>query len=371
MTQQELMSIVDALGPGFAENAARNDSEDTFVAENFEQLRKRRVFSAMVPADLGGGGVSHRAMCGFLRKLATHCSSTALSMSMHQHLVAAQVFNHTHGKPGRATLEKVAAKELGLISTGARDWLESNGTVEKVKEGFRVSATKAFASGSPSGHVLVTSAPYDDPKEGPQVLHFPVPFSAEGVRVENDWRAMGMRGTGSNTVVLDKVLVPEESVVLRRPRGYHGVWNVVLTVAMPLISSVYVGVAEAAADIARATASKRTFDDTVPYWVGEMENALTTAQLAVDSMVELANDFDFQPTKTLASAVLTRKTIAINAALATCEKALSAAGGGGYFRRLGLERLVRDAHAGQFHPLQEKAQHLFTGRLALGWDAAA
>jgi hypothetical protein len=29
---------------------------------------------------------------------------------------------------------------------------------------------------------------------------------------------------------------------------------------------------------------------------------------------------------------------------------------------------VRDAHAAQFHPLQEKRQHHFTGRLALGLD---
>jgi alkylation response protein AidB-like acyl-CoA dehydrogenase len=32
-----------------------------------------------------------------------------------------------------------------------------------------------------------------------------------------NWRAMGMRGTGSNTVVLEGVFVPEEAVALKRP----------------------------------------------------------------------------------------------------------------------------------------------------------
>ena len=40
------------------------------------------------------------------------------------------------------------------------------------------------------------------------MLHFPVPLDAEGVTVGEDWRAMGMRGTGSHTVVLKEVFVP-------------------------------------------------------------------------------------------------------------------------------------------------------------------
>ena len=118
--------------------------------------------------------------------------------------------------------------------------------------GFRVSARKPFGSGSPKGGLLVTSAPFEDPKEGWQVLHFSVPFAAPGVSLADDWRTLGMRATGSHTVILDKVFVPVDAIVLRRPRGrFHPAWNVILTVAMPLIMSVYTGVAEAAAAIGR------------------------------------------------------------------------------------------------------------------------
>jgi hypothetical protein len=50
------------------------------------------------------------------------------------------------------------------------------------------------------------------------------------------------------------------------------------------------------------------------------------------------------------------------------EKALETVGGGGFFRSMGLERLLRDIQAAQFHPLQAKRQHRFTGRVALGLD---
>ena len=72
-----------------------------------------------------------------------------------------------------------------------------------------------------------------------------------------------------------------------------------------------------------------------------------------------------------ANAILTRKTIAAQALLLTAEKALETVGGGGLFRGLGLERLVRDLHGAQFHPLQAKRQHRFTGRMALGLDPIA
>ncbi|MBR0670095.1 acyl-CoA dehydrogenase family protein [Neoroseomonas soli] len=368
----DLPALVHIIGPRFAEGAAERDATDTFVDAHYDVLKEHKVFSALVPKELGGGGVTHRTMCAFLRELAHYCSSTALALSMHQHLVAAAAYNHRNGRPGQKLLERVAASEVVLISTGAADWMESNGSVERAEGGFRVSARKPFASGSPRGGVLVTSAPYEDPKEGWQVLHFPVPFSAEGVSLADDWRTLGMRATGSQTVILDKVLVPEESVVLRRPRGrFHPAWNVILTVAMPLIMSVYTGVAEAAAAIAREQAAKRRDDPSVPYLLGELTNELTTAQLATDDMVRLADDLNFSMGLDVTDAILVRKTIAATHVIATVEKALEAAGGAGFYRRLGLERLLRDAHGAQFHPLPAKRQQRFTGRVALGLDPIA
>jgi alkylation response protein AidB-like acyl-CoA dehydrogenase len=366
--RQDFATTIESLGPQFAKRAAEHDEEDTFVAENFNALKEHKVFSAVVPKELGGGGVSHREMSAGLRSLGRHCGSTALSLSMHQHVVAAQVWNHLNGKPAKI-LEKVAANELVLISTGANDWLTSSGTLEKVDGGFRLNGRKVFASGSPAGDFLITSAQFDDPKEGPQVLHFPVPFKTDGVSLQQDWRVFGMRGTGSDTIMLEDVFVPEESVVLRRERGkFHPVYSVIVTVAMPYIMSAYVGVAEATASIAREQARRKTSDPVVPYLLGEMENHLTTAQLAVDDMVNIANNWEFEPNIHTVDAILTRKTIAAKACIATAEKALEAAGGGAFFRKAGLERRLRDVHAGQFHPLPEKKQQLFTGRLALGLD---
>ena len=368
----DLQALVQIIGPRFAEGAAERDAGDVFVADHYDVLKQHKVFSALVPAELGGGGVSHSAMCRFLRQLAHYCPSTALALSMHQHLVAAAVYNHRNGKPGQKLLEKVAASEVVLISTGANDWLESSGLATRADGGFRINARKPFGSGSPKGGVLMTSAPFEDPKEGWQVLHFAVPFNAPGVSLANDWQTLGMRATGSQTIILENVFVPDDAIALRRPRGkFHPAWNVILTVAMPLIMSVYIGVAEAAAEIATDLARKRQSDPVVPYLLGELANELTKVQLAADDMVRVANDFDVAMSLDVTSSMLVRKTIVAEGVLATVEKALEVAGGAGFYRKAGLERLLRDAHGAQFHPLPAKRQHRFTGRIALGLDPIA
>jgi hypothetical protein len=64
--------------------------------------------------------------------------------------------------------------------------------------------------------------------------------------------------------------------------------------------------------------------------------------------------------------VLTRKTSAANAVISTREKATEVAGGARFLRGTAIERMVRDVHAAQFHPLPEKRQQLFVGRLSTG-----
>ena len=180
---------------------------------------------------------------------------------------------------------------------------------------------------------------------------------------------MGMRATGSNDVVLADVFVPESAVWLRRPKGqWHPFFNMTVIVAMPLVMSVYLGVAEAARDLAVLQIQRKRHDPDVWYLVGEMENALVTGQMAVEGMVANCAEYQFAPDVVTANAVLIRKTIAAQALLATVEKALEAVGGGGLLRNLGLERLVRDIHGAQFHPLPPKRQHRFTGRVVLGLD---
>ena len=124
-----------------------------------------------------------------------------------------------------------------------------------------------------------------------------MPLDAPGVRIDDNWRTMGMRATGSNDVTIEGVFVPEGAAAMRRPKGKWGrFFDVISPLVQPLIMSVYVGVAESARPLALAQAVKKRDDPIAQGLVGEMDTHLAAAQIALREMVALGSDSDWQPT---------------------------------------------------------------------------
>ena len=163
------------------------------------------------------------------------------------------------------------------------------------------------------------------------------------------------------------VFVPDAAIGVRRPAGkWHPMFHVIASMAFPLIYSVYVGVAEAARDLAVREAKKKKADAALLTLVGEMTNELATARLALGSMIENARSARFSADTT--NTAMTARTLAGRHAIRTVEKAMEVVGGASFFRSLGLERMFRDVQGARYHPLQEKPQLLYAGRVALGMD---
>jgi alkylation response protein AidB-like acyl-CoA dehydrogenase len=365
------LARADRIAADIAAQAAAHDDDDSFVADAYAQLKAEGFFSALVPVEFGGGGADVTTMCGVIRRLGAACGSTALAFAMHSHLVAVAAWRWKHqGAPTDGLLKRVAAEGLVLVSSGGSDWLASGGTATKAEGGFRITARKPFSSGCLGGDMLMTSAVYADPEAGPTVLHFGVPLKAEGVRILDTWRTLGMRGTGSNDLELTEVFVPDAAVSGRRPQGpWHMLFHIISMIAFALIYAAYVGVAEGARAQALTVARRKPQDAATALLAGEMENAFATAEMALERMIAVAETGAPGPEAT--SRAMISRTVLAKAAIETVERAMMVVGGAAFYRALGLERSFRDVQAARFHPLQEKPQQIFSGRVALGWDIDA
>jgi alkylation response protein AidB-like acyl-CoA dehydrogenase len=359
--------LTSKLGGTLSKGTDERDTNNEFVTANYTLLREYGFFKMAIPRGLGGGEADYIDICDVIRELARHCGSTALAFAMHTHPVAVNVFKHLRSdENATATLRKIADNDLIIAGTGANDWLASSGEMVKVEGGYRVSAHKHFVSGSPGAQVFVTSANLesDDDRE---VLHFAIPFNSEGITRHSNWNTLGMRATGSNDVTLDKVFVPEEAIVARRPAGeWHPMWNVVLPTAMPLIMSSYVGLADAATEFAIKAAAKRP-EGMAPV-IGEMHNQHTLASIILKDMIRSNDNHRFTPTDDLASETLVRKTLVATAVMKTVELAAEIVGGAGFFKGHPMERIQRDVKACHFHPLPYRRQYDLSGRVLLGLD---
>jgi alkylation response protein AidB-like acyl-CoA dehydrogenase len=365
---EDVQSLVGELGPVFAERAAAADEGDRFVAENYAQLKDCGLIAAGVPEELGGGGLGHAELGEMLRQLAHYCGSTALAFSMHTHQVATNAWRWRHQKaPVDGLLKRVAAENIVLLSSGGSDWLQGSGTATKVEGGYRINARKIFTSGAPSGDLLMTSAVYDDPQAGPTVLHFAVPMKAEGVTILDTWRVMGMRATGSHDIEIKDFFVADAAIGGKRPQGkWHPLFHIISMIAFPLVYSVYTGIAESARDLVVGQLRKRKNDAHAIALVGEIENELAAARLALGEMIAAAATNN--PCLATTNRVMIGRTLVARGALKTVELAMEAAGGSAFYRSVGLERLFRDIQAARYHPLREGTQRAFAGKFALGLD---
>jgi indole-3-acetate monooxygenase len=357
--------------PHLAERAAEVDETDHFVVENFALLKDAGLSSVGVPAELGGGGADVAELADMLRLLAHGCGSTALAFSMHTHQVAIPAWRWRHQKVAAVEplLRRVAAEKLILLSSGGSDWIGGSGKAVKVDGGYRVTARKAFTSGASAGNILMTGAvvPGDDGKD--MVIHFGCPMSAKEVTIADTWRALGMRGTGSNDVVIEDLFIPDAGVAFSREAGkWHPVFQTIATIAFPLIYAVYLGVAESARDIALDMARRKPMTDHVIDLAGRMDTELRAAQLAHRWMLEIVARND--PSADSVNEVMIGRTLVADHAIRAVETAMELAGGAGFYRRSGLERRFRDIQGARFHPLQTGPQARYAGATALGLDTS-
>ena len=142
-------------------------------------------------------------------------------------------------------------------------------------------------------------------------------------------------------------------------------WDVIVPVALPIIVSCYVGLAESAATYALQSASGTPHQAPA---IGQMQSEIAVAQMALEDMIRIVDNYAFTPDLSITSDVLARKAIAARSVKAAIETASEIAGGPGFYRGHPMERIVRDMRAFHFHPLPERIQQEFSGRIALGLD---
>ncbi|MDP1701346.1 MAG: acyl-CoA dehydrogenase family protein [Aestuariivirga sp.] len=362
-----LAARAEALGKDFAARAELADESDSFVADNYAALKTSGLVEAAVPAELGGGGANIHELAGMLRTLAHHCSSTALAFAMHTHLVTVPSWRWSHQKVAAVEplLKRIAAEKIFLSTSGGSDWVAGAGKAERVEGGYKITARKVFSSGVPAGSIFMTTAVLEEEGAEPMVLHFGIPMNSPNLRIDPVWKTLGMRGTASHDVIIEGHVVPEAAVALKRKAGeWHPLFHIIGTFAIPLIYSVYLGVAESARDIAVKLAKKRRNDHHILQLVGQMDSELLGARVAHSYMLDVVAQ-NTPGAESINQVMMGRRLVAAHAIRAV-ELAMESAGGAGFYRSQGLERRFRDIQGARYHPMQPGQQAEYAGAMALG-----
>ncbi len=368
-TTRTLTDVVGEVTPTLAANAARHDREGSFVSESFAALKAAGFLAAAVPAELGGLGAGLRELCYAHHDLARACGSTSLASSMHTHSVVTTAWRYRRGAPVEKTLRRIAQEGIVLLSTGGSDHVRPSAIARKADGGFVVSGRKIFTSQSPVGSVLATWAVTEGAE--PEIVGLSIPMSAPGVEILANWDAHGMRGTGSNDVLLHDVFVPDAQVGAHRPfNRVDPLIRIALIRGLAIVTGVYLGLVRAARDEAvqmLRSAETKTGDPRIQRLVGEVEYGYTAARLAFDGALAGITD-DPESTFDNFLTVLHAKRAVTNLGKPAIDAAMEAVGGQSFYRSAPLERIVRDFRGINHHPLTPEATLFYAGRVALGGD---
>jgi len=380
---KRIQEICRRLASDFALRAAQHDRETSAPVENYARLRQEGLYGLTVPKEYGGLGGGYLGYVVAMDELAQGCPSTALSFNMHCVVLPTLFEEPAVPAAARKRLADLAVREQKLFSysvseTGASSLLagatfQSSSQARRVAGGYVLRGRKSFQSMIEScDYVVMMVHPEDNPNPMAGIVLL-IPYPSRGLRVEEVWDTLGMRGTRSNDVVLEDCFVAEENLIFATDnvaafyeRAAH--WGIGYM-------AVYLGVGAAAYRVACQTLSGRVprgFTQPMSYHpdirrrVAGMSVDLAAARL-LTRYAAWQTDREGRTPASVA-ALLRAKYFVGEAVNRITRSALNACGAHALFKSSPLERLLRDGNSASIMPPSADACLFGLGVLELGLD---
>jgi 3-hydroxy-9,10-secoandrosta-1,3,5(10)-triene-9,17-dione monooxygenase len=198
-TNAELMDRARALLPAIAARVTETNERRDLSPEIVAEIRDAELFRSLQPQAWGGLELDPRVVLDIQNVFAEVCASTAWIYGV----LSVQAFFLARFSP-QAQMDVWGEDPYALVSSS----FQPVSKVTPVEGGFLLSGRHTFSSGSShcDWALLGGIVPPGEGREAPQMRLFLVPRS--DYEIVDVWHVIGLRGTGSNDIVVDEVFVP-------------------------------------------------------------------------------------------------------------------------------------------------------------------
>ena len=385
-----LVAIAEELCQELAARAAEHDRDGSYPFEAIDALKAAGYFAAPIPVELGGLGVwSAHDLVVASSRLARGDASVAIGVNMHlvavlnmerRRAVAVAAGAERRARGFSASLQQIARDGVVLaaaISERGQDLTRPATVATRTEAGWRIDGRKTFCTMSPAATDLYVAVTYADDDGTERYAYAMLPTDAPGVVVHDDWDALGMRASGSNSISLEGVELPESGV-----RGGFHAGDPLPYMERNLVAGLFhaaasLGIAESADQIARHAIVGRSNGDARPRMqvadnavdLAASRGTLSRAAALIDEhrAANPASDGSAQELGALFAEAQAAKAFVNESAARIVDRALAVSGGAGYVNGSPLARAYRDVKAGSFmHPLGANRAYDYLAHVALG-----
>jgi 3-hydroxy-9,10-secoandrosta-1,3,5(10)-triene-9,17-dione monooxygenase len=357
-TLEEAVEIARGLAPKLRERVAQAEVDRRLPQENVRDLLGSGLIALEVPKRFGGAELNLDALIEVTGALAEGCPATGWVYSLwtaHMWLIGQYP-------------EHIQAMVFGDRNSLVSSVVNTVGTPEVVEGGFRWTGRGFFSSGVDHCNWL-TGAVDLKPQEPPGDRRWFL-LQRSDFEILDDWHTVGLRGTGSKTIVFEDVFVPDERVVLQKDLSEGNGLGAQMygsplycaamdfTFSLPIAAPV-IGIARAAVRELEARIRKRL--ESANYRIAAEQTGTLTrlaeAGAQIDAaralLLDTARRFCFIPAAE--ATALDRAECRRNVAYATqlCRHAANsvfeASGASNLFDSSDLQRLWRDSNVASSH----------------------
>jgi len=356
--------------------AQRTDQEARWPAEAMQALGESGLLGLHVPRRLGGLGQGLLALAQVTETLGRACSSTGMCFGMHCVATAVIAAKATHAQE-ECYLRPIAAGRhvtslaLSEPGTGAHFFLP-RATFQRESDGFLVNGRKSFVTsgGHADSYVVSAVAPGSELDPGTFTCLL-VDHGSPGLEWAPPWQGVGMRGNSSRGATLNDVRVPADNLLGHEGDQIWYVFEVVAPYFLIAMAGTYLGVAQAALDLAvehlrghryEHTSERLAENAALTERVAEMWTMLERARRLVHHAAWLGDEGSADASKALFAA----KIDVADTAVAVTNMAMTLLGGRGYQENGKLARLMRDAQAAHVMSPTTHLLKAWLGRSLLG-----
>lgn len=369
--------------------AAQGDRDRQITRKVTDAVDAAGLFNLMVPARLGGPEATARTLLEVLIEVSRGDGSAGWSTAL---VNACTWFAVTYGEQAQQDIwaANPGAKACGIFFPGMvrRHQL---GTGEKVEGGYLLTGDYPYASGSVVADWATLGMLVPGPDDAPTMALGLVP--AKDWTIKDTWHTIGMRGTGSNTIVVKDAFVPDHRIqtfddlaagnyATPYARSEPNSRAAFLPVGTIILAAPAVGMAKAALDYSLGKLPSRSVGYTVyaearqsPTHHLAVAQAASNIDAAYLLLSRAANDIDTFAAAGVYPDATARGRIRMDTghAISLCKEAidvLMTANGAAAFAQDGLlGRIWRDANTGARHAFAtpEIGKEVY-GRLLLGAD---
>ena len=381
-TAQQLALRFDALGPLV-------DRENRFAHELVPEFKASGLAGLTVPKRFGGQGADIATFTRCVQALAEGDPACTLAFNMHMAVVG--FFRGMWSEADQARYFKPVA-HAGKLLDGAYSETRAgviglaDTTACPVEGGYRITGRKTWGTLSRAADFHTFNAtitgpdgrlPEDLAERTAGEAMFVCPADTPGVRIEATWDALGMRGTGTETVVFENAFVPTDGLVAPSFRAglfdnlewqtlsfasvYLGLARRALRETIAIVRTKSLGAVPGASDVLLRDQQR------VQQGIGEMRLLVESAASLIETTAAQLNEGQVRwrdPEERLAVLEMP-KVLATENAIRVVDLGMRLVGGGSFRRGHILERLYRDVRSGPFHPLTTDQAMELLGRCSL------